>query len=257
MRAAWCSAARTPPWSSRKTRSTRSCTPPGWNKRGDIGFASLSRRSRAVNNFVWSTGVELDYELLVAENRDLGAGPDAQEGGAQVLESRRQVGRGRAVQVGAGRGDLERRLRPAALAHLHHLARLEPEARPVHLPAVHREVAVHDELAGLVDGAGQAGPVHHAVQPPLQQAHHVSAGLALAAVGILVRPAHLGLADVVLVPQALLLQQPDLVVRALAPAAPVHARRERPLLEVLHALGGQRDAERTGQLGLGTRVVHE
>jgi hypothetical protein len=107
-------------------------------------------------------------------------------------------GRARPARPGvrAGRGEPERRLRSAGLAHLDDLARLEPEARPVHLLAVDREVAVHDQLAGLVDGAGQAGPVHHGVEAALQQRDHGLAGLARGAVRVLVRPAHLRLADV-------------------------------------------------------------
>src|SRR3712207_4942922 len=177
----------------------RSSTPPGWSRPADA-----------------SAGVELDHELLVADDRDLRAQRLADHGGAQLLDHGGQVRRGRAVQVRPGRGDLERRLLPAGLPHLDDLAGPEPVRRPVDLAAVHGEVTVGDELARLVDGAGQAGAQHGRVETPFQQGDHGLAGLALAAVRVVVRLAHLRLADVVLVPQALLLQQPDLVVRRLA-----------------------------------------
>ena len=65
-------------WSRRPTRSTPSSTRPGWNRP-----AELPR-------------VELDDQLLVADDRDLGAQRLADHRGAQVLQDRRQVRRGRA-----------------------------------------------------------------------------------------------------------------------------------------------------------------
>ena len=242
---------RTPSWSATPSRSTAGSTRAGSSRRGE------APARRCAGAPVPSASVELDHKLLVADDRDLGAQRLPDHRGPQVLQHGRQVGRGRAVQVGAGRGDLEGRLLPAALAHLDDLARLEPVRRPVHLLAVHGEVTVRDQLAGLVDRAGQAGPVHGRVEAAFEQRDHGLAGLAGTPVGVVVGLAHLRFADVVLVPEALLLQQPDLVVGLLAPAAAVHAGRERPLLEVLHALLSQRDAERPRQLGLGSRVVHK
>src|SRR3712207_9516277 len=69
----------------------RSSTPPGWSRPADA-----------------SAGVELDHELLVADDRDLRAQRLADHGGAQVLDHGGPVRRGRAVQVRPGRGDLER-----------------------------------------------------------------------------------------------------------------------------------------------------
>jgi hypothetical protein len=117
-------------------------------------------------------------------------------------------------------------------------------------------VLVGDELARLVDGAGEAGPQHRGVQAGLEVLDQGLAGLAAGAPGPVEGGPHLRLADVVLRAQPLLLPQPGGVVAVLAPLAAVLTRWVRTALEVLDGLRRERDAERPAYPDLGTRGVH-
>ena len=117
--------------------------------------------------------------------------------------------------------------------------------------AVDEDVAVHDELAGLRGGAGEAGTQHEGVQTHLEQLDQVLTGQAVGAAGLVERDAHLLLADAVLGAQTLLLAEADGVVAVLlALGAAVLTGSVGTLLEVLGGLRGERDAERAGEAGL-------
>src|SRR5690606_36820297 len=100
----------------------------------------------------------------------------------------------------------------------------DPRRGNVRLPAVEHDVAVPDQLAGVVAGLGEAGPVDHAVQAGLEDAQQVLAGLALLAVGLLVVPAELLLKDAVDARALLLLALLQQVLAVLGAPAPVLTR---------------------------------
>ena len=107
------------------------------------------------------------------------------------------------------------------------LARLHAEGRAVDDLAVDEDVAVHDELAGLRDGAGEAGAEHEGVEAHLEQLDQVLTGQAVGAAGLVERDAELLLADAVLGAQTLLLAQTHGVVASPACAWCGRAHRER------------------------------
>ena len=72
------------------------------------------------------------------------------------------------------RGHLQR-----LLAHVDDVVGGDLEGRDVDLLAVDLEVTVHDELAGVAAGAGEAGAVDHVVEAALEQLQQVVTGLAL------------------------------------------------------------------------------
>jgi hypothetical protein len=108
-------------------------------------------------------------------------------------------------------------------------------------------VAVCHHLPGLVDGAGEAGPQHDRVEPPFEQLDQVLAGLARPAHRLADDPPELPLAQVVLAPQPLLLQQLQPVRARVAAPPSVYAGRVRAPFEVAGRLRRQRDAECAGQ----------
>ena len=89
---------------------------------------------------------------------------------------------------------------------------------------VDEQMAVHDDLAGLGDRAGESGAQRQGVQAHLQEFDEVLARQALRSAGLLPHALHLGLADAVLGAKALLLLQADGVVRVLDAPAAVLAR---------------------------------
>ena len=120
----------------------------------------------------------------------------------------------------------------------------------VHAGTVHHDVAVDHHLAGLLDGAGEAGVSTRASRVHLEQLDQVLTGQAGGALGLFQKLAHLRLADVVLGAQALLFLQAHRVVGVgLAARAAVLAGAVRTALHVLLGLGRQGNAE-------GARVAH-
>src|SRR3546814_13288873 len=74
-------------------------------------------------------------------------------------------------------------VRAAPGLHLNHVAILHLIGGDVDALAVHGDVAVVHELAGGEDGRHELGAVDHRVEPALQQADEVFAGVAAAARG--------------------------------------------------------------------------
>ncbi len=101
--------------------------------------------------------------------------------------------------------------------------------------AVDQDVAVADQLAGHVARLGEAGAEDHVVDPGLQDAQQVLAGLAGATLRLLVVPAELLLQDAVDAGGLLLLAHLQEVLALLDPRAAVLARRVGPDLD--RALG--------------------
>jgi hypothetical protein len=118
-------------------------------------------------------------------------------------------------------------------------------------------VTVHDDLARLQDGAGEARAQDEGVQAGLEVLDERLTGQARGLAGVLVRTSHLLLAQRVLGAQTLLLTETDRVVRLGATTrTAVLAGGVRPLLEVLDGLGRQREAEGAGKAHLATRAGH-
>ena len=67
------------------------------------------------------------------------------------------------------------------------LARLHAEGGAVDELAVDEDVAVHDDLAGLRGGAGEAGTQHEGVETHLEQLDQVLTGQALGAASLVRR----------------------------------------------------------------------
>ena len=120
-------------------------------------------------------------------------------------------------------------------------------------------MAVRDELAGLVPAHGEPAPVHHVVQPQLEELEQARAGDPLGAGGFLVVAAELLFQDAVDAARLLLLAELDQVL-ALLDATPAmlagrvgaaldgalgpHAAG--PLQEELHAFPAAEPADRPG-----------
>ena len=93
--------------------------------------------------------------------------------------------------------------------------------------AVDEDVTVHDHLAGLRGGAGEAGTQHEGVETHLEQLDQVLTGQALGAAGLFEGDLQLLLADAVLGAQTLLLAQTNGVVASRPCAWCGRAHRER------------------------------
>src|SRR6187200_2550633 len=200
-----------------------------------------------------ASGVVLDDELDVTGHGHLGALGATQELGLERVELDLEVAGelGEHVDVTAGRGDLEGLGALGALLDADGLARLHAERRAVDDLAVDEDVTVHDELAGLRDGAGEAGTEHEGVEAHLEQLDQVLTGQAVGAAGHVERDAELLLADAVLGAETLLLAEAHGVVGVLlALGASVLTGSVGALLHVLGGLRGEGDAERAGEAGL-------
>src|SRR5689334_13645213 len=172
---------------------------------------------------VWLLRVELDDELLLHGGvDDLPRGQpvheDAHPVGDHLEPGRHDPLAGHRPRHHEGR-ELER-----ALPHLDDVVLADPVAGDVDLDAVHQEVAVPDELAGRVAGLGEARPVDDVVQPRLEDAQQVLAGLAGAAVRLLVVAAELLLEDAVDARGLLLLAHLQQVLTLLGARATVLTR---------------------------------
>src|SRR5271165_4542368 len=80
-------------------------------------------------------------------------------------------------------GDLQNGKLVARLAHRDFVPGIDLERRDVHLPAVHRDVAVTDELPGLTPRHRESEAVDDVVEPALQLLEQHLAGDALGAGG--------------------------------------------------------------------------
>ena len=168
--------------------------------------------------------VELDDHLLLHLGVDhLARGQRVHEHPHPVrvdLEPRRH-----GALAGLGPGDDERRHLVGLLPHRDDVVLADPGAGDVQLLAVDQDVAVPDQLAGHVAGLGEAGAVHDVVDPALQDAQQVLAGLARAAVRLLVVAPELLLQDAVDARSLLLLAHLQEVLALLDPGAAVLTRR--------------------------------
>src|SRR5690606_7963180 len=197
-----------------------------------------------------SARVVLDDHLDVDRDGDLGALGARDELGLQLGQLDGEVGGDRREHVGvpALGGDLEGLHGLRLRLDLDGLAGRDAEGGAVHQLAVDQDVAMHDGLAGLEDGAGEAGAQDERVQAHLQQLDHRLAGQARLLLGVQVGAVHLLLAEGVLRAQTLLLLEADRVVGlGAATGAAVLARGVRALLEVLDGLRGQREPEGSGE----------
>src|SRR6266536_2982347 len=136
-----------------------------------------------------------------------------------------------------------------------------------HALAVHGDVAVSDELAGLVAAGGEVGAVHDVVEPQLEQLEQGLARDAAAPVGFLVHVPELTFEEPVDPAGLLLLSQLEQILALPDAAAPVLARRVRLALdralhrvalrsfeEQLHALAPAELADRSGVARHQTRL---
>src|ERR1700684_331225 len=171
--------------------------------------------------------VELDYELFVDLGVDLGTDRERVPQDAHVVGDHLEPGRHDAL-ADLGPGDHERGHLERLGGHLDDVVLAHPVGRDVDLPAVHREVAVRDQLAGHVAALGEARAEDHVVQAPLEELEHGLAGPAVLAYRFLVVAVELPLEDAV--DPARLLLLPDLlqVVAFLRAVPAVLARRVRP-----------------------------
>src|SRR6478609_923036 len=192
--------------------------------------------------------VEFHDELLFAGHGDLGALGATHQAGLQGVKLDVQVSRNdrQDVAVSAGCCNLERRHGLAAAVNVDQLALADAERRAVNADAVNEDVAVHNQLAGLGDGAGEAGTQHEGVETHFEQFDQVFTGQALGAACFFEGTGHLGFADAVLGAQTLLFAQTYGVVGVLLLAGTAMLTGAvRAALHVLGGLGGQSDAECT------------
>src|SRR4051794_23706869 len=126
--------------------------------------------------------------------------------------------------AGLGPGHHERGELQAVLAHLDDVTRRHAHGGDVRLVAVQHDVAVADQLARVVAGLGEAGPVDHVVQTGLEDAEQVLTRLATLAVGLLVVTAELLLQNAVDTGGLLLLAKLEQVLVLLGATAAVLAR---------------------------------
>ncbi len=143
---------------------------------------------------------------------------------------------------------------PSGRVHPDHVVHRHPERRPVHPPTVDLDVAVADELTGLLDGPRHPRAEHDGVEAAFELFDQDLAGLGAGAGGTVEDPSQLGLAHGVLRAQPLLLHQAEPVVAVLASVAAVLARWVGTALQVRQGLRGEGEAESSGILTLGPLV---
>src|SRR5882672_3391560 len=114
---------------------------------------------------------------------------------------------------------MDHRQLAALVPNLNGVSDAQQEGRYVHLAAVHTEVPVPDELAGLGAVVRETEPEDHVVETALQHLQQHLAGHALGARRLLEVVAELALHDAVHAARLLLLAQLRTVVGLLDPAA--------------------------------------
>src|SRR5262245_45841575 len=124
------------------------------------------------------------------------------------------------ITLGAFDGLEQQRHLLGLFLHLDEIADAASKARNIDAPAVHRDMAVTDELAGSEHGRHELGPVDDGIEPPLQQSNQVFGGGALEPARGLIDAVELALGNVGVVALQLLLC-PELlpIVGELAAAA--------------------------------------
>src|SRR5690606_1012663 len=133
--------------------------------------------------------VILDNELHVTGHGDLCALRTTQQGCLQLVELDLEVSRnrGKHLCVAASCGDLELLGALRLWLHVDELTRLHAERGAVDELAVNKNVAVHNHLASLCGGAGDACTQHKSVETHLKQLDQVLTGQAILATCFLER----------------------------------------------------------------------
>src|SRR6478735_7099442 len=167
--------------------------------------------------------VELDDQLLLDRRVDDLPGREGVHEDAHPVGDDLDPGRHRAL-AGLRPGHHEGRHLERPLAHLDDVVVAHAERRDVDLVTVDQDVAVAHDLAGHVAALGEAGAVDDVVQPGLEDAQQVLAGLALLAVGLVVVTAELLLQHAVDPGALLLLPHLQEVLAVLGPTATVLTR---------------------------------
>src|SRR3954463_7828231 len=210
---------RTAPGFPRRRQVPRELGP----SRGVDGRRPARQRGRAAYVERSVLRVQLDDQLLLDRRVDDLPGRERVNEDAQLGRDRLEP-RGNGALAGLGPGDDERRHLVRALADLDDVLLANSVRRDVDLDAVHGQVTVTDQLARHVTGLGEAGPVHDVVQPGLEDAQQVLAGLAGGTVRLLVVAAELLLEDAVHARSLLLLAHLEQVLGLLGPGTAVHTR---------------------------------
>src|SRR5262245_13113987 len=192
--------------------------------------------------FGWSYGrgsgllrVELDDELLAHRDVDLLAQRQIAHGGGRVVRRDLEPLRDLSVQGVDVVADDDHLLR--LRTQRDHVALPQRVGRDRHALAVHVDMAVPDELAGLVAARREPGAEHGVVDAQLERAHEVLTGDARLTVRLRVERTELLLEQAVDAARLLLLAQLQQVLAVSHATAAVHARRVRtPLDRAAHGL---------------------
>src|SRR6195952_1009607 len=197
--------------------------------------------------------VELDDELLGERHGNLSPLGHLVDEDALTLPDDLQPARDGTLARDLPR-KLERQCVQGLLADVDDVVLRHPVARDVDLDAIDGEVSGADQLARHPPRASEARAVDDVVEPALQDAQQVLAGLAREAVGLLVVTTELLLHHAVGEASVLLLLQLSAVFAFLDPRAAVLARRVGTLLEGLIS-ANQVDAEAARLAGCGSGVT--
>src|SRR5450631_116402 len=196
--------------------------------------------------------VELDDQLLLdLRVDDLTCGQRVNQD-AHLCRDGFNPGRHRAF-AGLCAGDNERRHLHRLAANLDDIVLGHPEAGDVNLVSVDHEMAMPNQLTGHVTGGRETCAVHNVVQPGLQDAEQILAGLAGATVRLGVVTTELLLQDAIDASGLLLLTHLKQVLAVLGPCTAVHTRGIRAKLD--RALRGVALGSLEVQLGLLTTTA--
>src|SRR3954454_21508571 len=167
-------------------------------------------------------GVQLDDELLLHGRDDLVTVGQAEDLGGQRVVVGLEPGRHRRDHLGAVTDD---GLGARAGLEGENLTRTDLVRRDVDATAVHRPVAVTDELTCLPARGREAKPHQDVVETGLEQAQQVLAGDSRLPAGLVVVGAELALEDAVEAPRLLLLAKLEAVLGLLHASTAMVARR--------------------------------